>query len=337
MRVDTHKASVVQRPLQAERPTSLNSIPTGCDLWRNELGITVARIHYSADPAKTVEWAEEGRKRAASPAMWNQEMEIQGDAQAGQLVFPSFDRRINVIKPFPIPHDWTRFMGIDPHPRVPHAFLWMAVSPKNDHVYFREYWPSRIYGKRGNVPEDDDRFTIFEYAEAIKMLEGPNVHHFAENGFADNQDKQERIYRRIMDPYGRAVALVRQDGKDEEETFWDRYEKLKILCEPAKKDWDASVDIVNRRLAAQIDTKGEASTPQILIFETLPELILELETNRYQLLTPTQAATRDPTDTPLPKRKHMTDLVRYIEACDPQHVVRRNVASVPPIQEGLSY
>ena len=65
-------------------------------------------------------------------------------ARSGALLYPEFNYDINVCAPFPIPHDWTRRMAIDPHKRRPHAFLWMAVSPDGDHYYYREYWPSRI-------------------------------------------------------------------------------------------------------------------------------------------------------------------------------------------------
>ena len=129
------------------------------------------------------------------------------------------------------------------------------------------------------------------------------------------------------------------DGKETTETFWDRYASLGMYCEEAKKDFDAGRDAVNRRLrpARMVTAEGERESSVIQIFDTCPELILELETNRYPKLTPEQAARRDPHDEPLPKRKHLTDLLRYIEITDPVFIERRTLPSVPRLAEGVSY
>ncbi|HVN78616.1 MAG TPA: hypothetical protein VMW38_06430, partial [Terriglobia bacterium] len=42
------------------------------------------------------------------------------------------------------------------------------------------------------------------------------------------------------------------------------------------------------------------------------ELILELETARYPTLTPSQVDKRDPIETPMSKRDHLVDLLRYL-------------------------
>ncbi len=339
------------------KPQSVTSELHGIEEWRTARGYFV-RIHYSADPAKTPAWAAEKKKTWISEAMWNQEMEIDADALAGQLVFPNFKREYTVCKPFPIPAEWTRYLAIDPHPRTPHAFLWMAVSPAQEHFYYREFWPSKIYAKHGDVPEDEELWTIPEYARVVHWVQGdldwrPGkkekslreqglefIDTFGSGGFADLQGKRERIFRTIMDPYGRAVALDRTEGKEGEETFWDRYAELGIDCEPAKKDWQSSVDVVNERLRPRriVDETGGGERSIIRIFDTLPELILELETNRYPKLTPTQTARQDPADTPLPKRKHLTDLLRYIEITDPVFIEKRRPAEEREYRyEGIAY
>ena len=137
-----------------------NPPPKGCRETLLPNGILVARLHYSADPEKNEDWARVQRQRSIdqfhSDLWWRQEMEIDANAALGAPLFPEFNREFTVCKPFPIPHEWTRWMGIDPHPRVPHAMLWLAVSPNDDWIFYREYWPSKIYGRRGDVPEDDN-------------------------------------------------------------------------------------------------------------------------------------------------------------------------------------
>ena len=123
----------------------------------------------------------------------------------------------------------------------------------------------------------------------------------------------------IEHPAGKAFPAVVLDGKKEPITLWKRYNDEKIVCEEAVKDFQASRDKVGARLRActLADGEGARQQSQIIIFETCQELILELETNRFPNLSATQVEKKDPVEDPLPKRKHMTDCLRYLEMEDP--------------------
>lgn len=54
------------------------------------------------------------------------------------LVYKEFDYSVHAIKPFEIPLDWPIYLAIDPHPRTPHAVLFMAVSPDGTKYIFDE-------------------------------------------------------------------------------------------------------------------------------------------------------------------------------------------------------
>lgn len=54
------------------------------------------------------------------------------------LVYPEFDYSKHVVKPFEIPKDWPIFIAIDPHPRTPHAVMFMAVDPQGTKYVFDE-------------------------------------------------------------------------------------------------------------------------------------------------------------------------------------------------------
>jgi hypothetical protein len=183
----------------------------GIRTWRSESPeALVVRLHYSADPMKDSDtpegalWVAEGKKKAPSIEWWNQEQEIDFGARQGARVYHAYkDDDTQVVDPFPIPHDWTRYFILDTHPRVPHAMLWCAVSPNDEHYAYREFWPSRVYGNGKPVPEDDDRYPIEQYVKVIKYLESKDN---PENGGQD-----EKIFRRIIDYSARAFGKDSQN------------------------------------------------------------------------------------------------------------------------------
>jgi hypothetical protein len=218
---------IMELPDNTERSRTVQiEVPKGCTLKCDpKAGVEVLKIHYAADPEKNSDWVGLTKPTYQSEALWQQEQEIKADAFRGQLLFPEFQRQYTVMEPQPIPPDVTFYMAIDPHPRRPHAFLWMYVDRYDNHVYFREWWPSKIYGKRGRIPEDDEIYHLDDYAETVKWLESGQINFAAPNGFSDNQGRNQTQYRRIMDPAGKAWATERESGKDLPETFWDTYEK----------------------------------------------------------------------------------------------------------------
>jgi hypothetical protein len=224
-------------------------VPKGCT-WKQdeERGIEVLKIHYLANPDKDSVWATKTKRTYQSETLWEQEQEIKGDAFSGQLLYPEFRREFTVIKPYPIPADVTFYMAIDPHPRRPHAFLWMYVDRWDNHVYIRDWFQSRMYGVRGKLPEDEEMYHIDDYAETCLYLEGPEPNLAAPNGFTDNQKRKQVQHRRIMDFAGKSWASTRELGKEGPETFWDTYDKYGISCEPSKKDFQAGRDAVGSKL-----------------------------------------------------------------------------------------
>lgn len=73
-------------------------IPEGVNRWRTKQGLTVVRVHYTADPAKrSAAWREE-QKRGMSEAMWEREMEINFRIMLGKAWFPEFRYEFHVAK-----------------------------------------------------------------------------------------------------------------------------------------------------------------------------------------------------------------------------------------------
>jgi hypothetical protein len=190
----------------------------GMQAWTNENGIRVMQLHYSADETKGAgekihvpdlnmdlsPWAYGQYQSMTDKAMYRQEYEIDFSAKLGTLLYQLVEEA--TLEPsFPIPHSWTRYYALDPHPVVPHASLWLAVDEWGDGWIYRELWPSRIYGKPGNVPEDDNRYTIREYVETVLWLES------AEN----NNGKEEKIAKRVIDYAARAFGKGTSDDGEQ--------------------------------------------------------------------------------------------------------------------------
>lgn len=267
------------------------------------------------------------------PAAYKQEYEIDFAAKLGTLLY-QLSEEATLEQSFPIPHNFTRCYGLDPHPVVPHASLWAALDPWGDVWIYRELWPSRVYGKPGNVPEDDSRYTIKEYVEAVKWLES--------DANPENEGKAEKIYTRVIDYAARAFGQGTSDDP-EQPNFQERFEREGLYpFEDAKKDHDTGISAVNEwlkpRQVEQSDGTFKAKSRLHIFQDKCPELIYQLKNNRYQSLTPLLAERKDPTGKPVAKRNHMTDILRYIMMAEPSYIQTQKPRNDwKPLHPGINY
>ena len=339
----------------------------GMQSWQNAHGITILRLHYEADPAKgggektfvpeinrsLSPWALNAFSRMTDPTLYLKEYEIDAEATLGALLF-QFNEHVSASQPsFPIPPEWTRRMSVDPHPGIPHAFLWCATDPWGDRWYYRELWPSKVcyrweqgilHGKPGPCPQDEHGPRIQEYVETIRYLES-----------GDNPENQhqsvrfeEEIFERVIDYAARAFGKGSNDDP-EQENYQQRYEyhmqqhkMSRSYFHDAKKDRQVGVEVVNEGFKI-IEILGNDDSYQkssrIHIFpDRCPELVFQLKNNRRQQLSPKQVERQDPTGKPVKVRNHMTDNLRYIEMSNPIHIPQEtNRSEFEPLQRGFSY
>jgi hypothetical protein len=339
----------------------------GMSSWKNQHGITILRLHYSADPDKGAgemtyvqeinkhlsPWALAAYHRMTDPTLYLKEYEIDAEATLGALLF-NFNEKVTVDPVHEIPPEWTRRMGVDPHPGIPHAFLWAATDPWGDRHYYRELWPSKVcyqwqqgilHGKPGPCPQDEKGPNIKDYVQTIKYLEsGENP----ENRYK-GEIFEEEIFARVIDYAARAFGKGTNDDP-EQENYQQRYQKHMIDLEvsrpffdDAKKDRNSGVELVNEGLKVieRMGNDGEYhKTSRIhIIGERCPELIHQLKTNRRQQLTPLQVERQDPTGKPVKVRNHCSDLLRYLEFSNPIYIEREQVRgdTFQPLARGFSY
>lgn len=317
----------------------------GITEWDNPNGIHIFRLHYSADPDKGAgdkvfvesenlwlsPWAKAQYDGMTSKASYRQEYEIDFAAKSGALLYPFSDEA--TIEPLAaLPAEGTNYYFLDPHPRVPHAHLWIRVDRWGDAWAYRELWPSKIYGKQGNSPEDDNRYRIRDYVETIKYLE-----------------EGETIFRRVIDYAAR--GFYAEDKNEEQKTIQQRYEEISreadidypLNFDDAIKDHEAGLEAVQDWLKPRdVEMPDGTFKPKSrlhIIKETCPELIWQLHNNRFEQLTPVMAERRDPSSKPVQKRNHLTDLLRYACLCGLQYVAppKKQKSTWKPINKGIAY
>jgi hypothetical protein len=308
----------------------------GVQTWANPHGIRIFRLHYSADPDKTAEWAAAQKAGMTNEADYEQEYEINFSAKLGTLVY-NLHEEATLEQSFCIPTSWTRYFGLDPHPVVPHAALWCAADPWGDIWAYRELWPSRIYGLRGNAPEDDNRYSIKQYVETVQWLES------ADNPENDGHDKHdELIHTRVIDYAARAMGQGFFDEKPEY-NFQKRFEELgEWSFKDCIKDNLAGPEKVNEWLkprdVEQADGSFKPKSKLHIFQDRCPELIHELKTNRFQQLTPVMAERSDPTGKAMAKRNHLTDCLKYLAMAEIDYVPNVKLQSTwKPLVKGINY
>ena len=322
-------------------PVTMHPIP-GVWLCRNANGIPVLQIRYWADPEKDETWAAEEKKKYTSSAYWNKEM--LGDAYAldGQLVYPEFSPLIHVIPDEKIPRRGCRYMAIDPHPRTPHAFLWLLVDRYGDIYAYRELWESIVYGQNRLVKDTDEekRWKIWEYAETVVRLEGNRLQWFnretadeyavireggpREIGMAATIDRHaalraqsgarsgEVIIDRYMDQAGKAFEA--SDESALTESYSRRYAKYSIDCRDPRKSHQAGEDAIRDILKLrQHDQFGV--WPRFHLAESLVELSLEFQRYRYRR-SRGQSEEKELKQQGVEARCHLLDLLRYLVVAD---------------------
>lgn len=342
----------------------------GIQVWKNQSNITVFRLHYSADPEKTEEWAASQKAGMTDPAMFEQEYNISFTAKLGALVY-HLTEEATLESSFPIPDDWTRYFSLDPHQRNPHGMLWAAVDPWGDLWIYRELWPSKVclryegeklVGAKDKVPEDDNLIQVRDYVETIKWLESTSNRIKCADGRPESAllKQPERIHRRIIDYAARGFKdtadSVDQRSIQQRYEDWGRHPEIDypLYFDDAIKDVETGIETANEWLkprqvenfskqpGADGDIPDFVLKSKVHIFkDKCPELIHQLNSNRYESLTPAMAEKIDPKSTPLRVRNHLTDCFKYLCMAEPTYIgpPRRRASGqgLKQLYEGVAY
>jgi hypothetical protein len=292
----------------------------GLSLRRTSQGIAVLRVHHTCDPDKSsAEWRAKERAKFTSEAIFRQEIDIEYDAKQGALVYSEFEPQIHVIPNDQVPAKLTRYMSIDPHPRTPHAMLWVGIDQWSDWYVYRELWDSQVYGQARQLRDNDSEnsYTVKEYVGAIVALEGNSIEWHNEEtddeyGIFRRGAKGENIVYRFMDQAGKAF---RASGEGQQvETYAKRYDRFGIQCVDPKKSHESGEDAIRQLLKSRRhDTKG--AWPRIHIAARCEELIMEFRRHRWKSIRK-WTADRELFQEGSLVRTHMLDNLRYLATGD---------------------
>lgn len=286
----------------------------GISVRTTSLGWTSIRLHYSADGDKDPstpqgrKWYEEAR-RGMSDARFRKEYEVDYGALGGQLVFPEFDESIHVVGPRPSILDArfvTCWLGCDPHPRTPHAMVWMLVDKYDDLHIVNSWWPDPIGDDyRDESGEKKPRLLIKDYAAEIKRI-----------GEGNPVLKPRRL---VMDQAGANF------NADEQHNFFDEYQKEGIYFQPAKKNIGyAGYELIHKALAREpVEVAGKiVQLPRLTIWAgcgDADKLVWQFKNLRYREWKG-NVTDKDAPQDPMDKDRHLIDTVSYILLDNPHWI-----------------
>lgn len=300
--------------------------PSGMPVYRAKDGkhsFVFMFPRFDINPLYTPRRAAQKRKDIGSEGLWQREMMGNPRAMQGTLVFPEFNRAIHVVDPNQIPRELTCYCAIDPHPRTPHAVMWLGVDRFGDFYVYRELWPSIAYGvlRRVRDDEQENQYPIWQYAETIARLEGNEIEwRYARAGLMESKKNREsgryvnrpfgeKIVTRLMDQAGKAF---RASGEGEEiETYSERYRKFGVYCQDPYKKHEAGFDAIRDALKLR-PYQGEMK-PRLVISRACPETVLEMENFRFASSSKNMEKD-DQNQKTAEFRTHFVDLLRYLLA-----------------------
>jgi hypothetical protein len=215
-------------------------------------------------------------------------------------------------------------MSIDPHPRTPHALLWVLVDRWSDWYVYRDVWPSLTAGQprmlKDNEPENS--FTIREYAWTIAKLEGNDLQWYLpetddEYAVYREQPGGEKIVYRFMDQAGKGFRASGE--QDNVESYARRYDRYGIRCHDPKKSHKSGEDAIRDLLKPSRRHDVYGVWPRLHIAESCKELKLELQKFRYQL-TRGRLEEKEIKQEGVQARCHQIDNLRYLATANIAYV-----------------
>lgn len=198
-------------------------------------------------------------------------------------IYSDFERSTHVVKPFKIPPEWPRYVGIDHGFRNPAAWIWGAMDYDGKLYIYREFYKSE-----------------WLIEEVCKGKDG-QLGAMALMG-------QEKLEWAKIDPSTKAARTERNGVKLSD---WDIYlENLPadFPMQTANNEVTAGID----KVKSYMKVSDKDGTPSIFIFETCSNLLDEIAQYRWKELNPQQEGRSNQREEPVKYNDHAVDALRYL-------------------------
>lgn len=217
--------------------------------------------------------------------------EIYADFSAFQgQVYGEFRNDTHVIRPFAIPSDWPRYVGIDHGFRNPAAWLWAAEDYDGNLYVYREFYRSEWLIEQ--ICKTGKGQTSFKdwLPSAYEMMKG------------------ERIVWAKIDPSTKARRNEKDGVKLSDFDLYIENLPEDFPLTVANNDVTAGID----RVKSWLKPDDKTGKPRLFVFNTCVNLINELQSYRYPELTAAQTGKKNEKENPIKYQDHACDALRYL-------------------------
>jgi hypothetical protein len=268
---------------------------------RNNQGIQILRVHYSADPERdpnlNPEWYSRERKKYSSQGVWDREQEIIYEAGGGERLFShilsKYKHKIVITDPLWRPNPfWRQVGGFDHGKRNPTAGLVVYVDEDGCKYACGEYYMPGL-GPRQNA---ENLRQLPNFYQARTVFADPTIFH-------ETQAQPDGSYKSINQLYVEAglvnmCAAVENDELTGMERILDHWHNGDL------DDKEPTLKIVCRK---PYDKRRDGLYPY-----DCPNLLWELMRTRREELTAQQLMRRNPTEKIVDKDNHQRDSLKYV-------------------------
>jgi hypothetical protein len=257
-------------------------------------GVRILRVHYSADEDKDLDtkvgkdWMAKslvGYPGGATGAKWRREMEIDFNAQGGQLVFPHMEKyrkRIELPVWKAIPEDWKLYGGFDYAGRGVTAFVVVAHDQKVDDYYA----VFEFYKKKAGYVTTAETILGYKYFDRLEWI--------------------------VADPSMWTATQERGDGGDLVSPASLFAEQGVHFVKGTRGGDTQFAELINGQMWNGFDGKDKDWQPRYRITKACSNHYREMSQWRYNEWSNSTGQNRNVKETMIDKNNHSIDAVKYL-------------------------
>ena len=259
-------------------------------------GVRVLRVHYSADEDKDTDnprgkdWLAKslvGYPGGVIGAKWKREMEIDFNAQGGQLVFPCMEKhiqRIYIPEQKELPEAWKLYGGFDYAGRGVTAFVVVAHDKKQD----ESYAVHEFYKKKAGYVMTSEAIKDYKYYDRLEWI--------------------------TSDPSMWTRTQERGNGGDLV-SMAQLFSEQGIHFIKGSRGGDTEfAELINEKMWNGFDRKGFSTSwqPKYRITKACPNHWTEMSQWRYNEWSTSTGVNKNDKESMIDKNNHIIDAVKYL-------------------------